>query len=69
MFGIKMSQIDTENDNNPKIFQYSKFLCIFPKFLTGFVDWNVKQKQSGIDNKKDKNSKIFTNFVQFLSKY
>ena len=55
MFGIKMSQIDTENDNNPKIFQYSKFLCIFPKFLPDFVDWNVKQKQSGIDNKKDKN--------------
>ena len=30
MFWMKMSQIDTENDKNPKIFQISKIL--FPNF-------------------------------------
>ena len=29
VFQVKMFQINTENDKNPKSFQYSKFLCIF----------------------------------------
>ena len=29
MFKKKMSETDTEDDKNPKIFQFSKFLCIF----------------------------------------
>ena len=42
---VKVSQIDTENDKSPKIFQFSKCLCIFSKFLTDIVDWNVKKGQ------------------------
>ena len=38
-----MSHIDTENDRNPKIFQFSKILCNFSQFSTDFVDWNVKK--------------------------
>ena len=30
---VKMSQIDTENNLNPKIFQVSKILCIFFPFF------------------------------------
>ena len=29
VFQVKMSQIDTENHKKPKVFQFSKFLCIF----------------------------------------
>ena len=29
MFLLKMSKIDTENDKNPKSFQFSKISCIF----------------------------------------
>ena len=29
VFQMKKSQIDTENDKNSKIFQFSKLLCIF----------------------------------------
>ena len=29
VFYVKMSQIDTEIDKKPKIFQFSKPLCIF----------------------------------------
>ena len=32
MFGMKMSQIDTENDKKPKNSQLSKILCIFRNF-------------------------------------
>ena len=32
MFCLKMSHIDTENDKNPKSFQFSKTACIFPNF-------------------------------------
>ena len=42
-----MSQIDTEKDKNLKDFQFSKILCIFSKFPTNFVDWNVKEAQQG----------------------
>ena len=39
MFRMKMSQIDTENDKNANIFQFSKIVCLlFSKFLTDFVD-------------------------------
>ena len=30
VFPLKKSQIDTQNDKNPKIFPFSKILCIFP---------------------------------------
>ena len=39
IFCLKMSQIDTENDKNPKNFQFSKISCIFSKFLTDFANW------------------------------
>ena len=29
MFSLKMSPIDTENDQSPKSFQFSKISCIF----------------------------------------
>ena len=32
--------METENDKKPKIVHTSKFLSIFVKFLTDFVDWN-----------------------------
>ena len=47
MFQLKMSQIDTENDKKPKSFQFSKISCIFSKFLTDFVNWNVEMGQQG----------------------
>ena len=40
-----MSQIDTENDKNLKIFQFSKFLRIFVKISTIFLNWNVLKGQ------------------------
>ena len=40
---MKMSQIDTENDENPKISSFSMVLCIFPKFLTDFVNWKLSK--------------------------
>ena len=33
VFQMKKSQIDTENDKNPKIFHFSKFLRIFRRIL------------------------------------
>ena len=47
VFQMKQAQIDSENDKNPKIFQFAKISCIFPKFLTDFVDWNVEKGQQG----------------------
>ena len=47
MFCLKMSQIDTENDKSPKSFQFLKISCIFSKFLTDFVNWNVEKGQQG----------------------
>ena len=47
MFCSKMSQIDIENDKNPKSFQFSKISCISSKFLTDFVNWNVEKGQQG----------------------
>ena len=44
MLWIKMSQIDTENDKN---LNFQRFFCIFSKFLTDFVDWNVEKGQQG----------------------
>ena len=40
-----MSQIDTENDKNLKIFQFSKFLRIFVKISTLFLNRNVLEGQ------------------------
>ena len=46
VFNWKKSRIDTENDKNPKIFQFSQSVyAFFPKFLTDFVDWNVEKGQ------------------------
>ena len=47
IFRLKMSQIDTENDKNPKNFQFSKISCIFSKFLTDFANWNVEKGKQG----------------------
>ena len=51
-----MSQIDTKNAKNPKKFQISKILCIFSKFLTHFVGWNVEKGQQ---EKKVLSSRLF----------
>ena len=42
---VKMSQIDSENDKNLKISQFSKILCIFSNFSTDVVNWNVENKR------------------------
>ena len=47
IFWLKMSQIDTENDKNPKNFQFSKISCNFSKFLSNFANWNVEKGQQG----------------------
>ena len=44
---MKLSQIDTEINENLKIFQFSKILPFSPKFSTDFVDWNVEKGQQG----------------------
>ena len=44
---MKMSQIDTKNDKNPKVFQILKILSIFSKLSTDIVIWNVKTCQQG----------------------
>ena len=44
---MKMSQFDTKLTKVSEIFQFSKFLRIFPKLLTDFVDWNVEKGQQG----------------------
>ena len=45
---MKMSQIDTENDKKPQIFQLSKFfLAFFVTISTDFVDWNISKGQQG----------------------
>ena len=47
VFQTKMSQIDTENDKKPKLFQFSKFISFSPTFFTDFVDWKVEKGQQG----------------------
>ena len=42
-----MSRIDTKNDKKPKIFKFSKILCVFSIFSTEVVDWSVKKGQQG----------------------
>ena len=44
---MKNSQIDTENDKNPKVFYFSNFLRIFVKFLKDFVNWIVLKCHQG----------------------
>ena len=39
---MKMSQVDTENDIFPIIFQFSEIFRIFSKFSTDFVGWNIE---------------------------
>ena len=45
-FEMKTSQMDTENDKNPKGFQFSKILGISSS-LTDSVDWNVEKGKQG----------------------
>ena len=45
VFQKKKFQIDTGNDKKLKIFQFSKFLCIFVRVSRDFLDWNVLQGQ------------------------
>ena len=47
VFQVKISQSTTDYDKIHQIFQVSKFLCIFFKFLTDFVDWNNEKSQQG----------------------
>ena len=35
VFHMKKSQVDIENDKNPKISQFSKSLCIFSRIFDG----------------------------------
>ena len=42
-----MSQIDTENDKNLKMFKFSIILWFFSKCLKDFVDWNNEKGQQG----------------------
>ena len=44
---MKMSQIDTENDEIPKSFSFSMILCLFSEFSTEFVTWNTENVQPG----------------------
>ena len=45
---MKISQIHTEIDKKPKIFQFSKIVMgFFSNFLTHFVDWNIEKGQQG----------------------
>ena len=43
---MKMSHIDTENENNSSIFLFSKIYA-FSKFWTDFVNWIVEFRQQG----------------------
>ena len=49
VFVVKLSHFDTENDKEPKIFQYRRFYAFFVKVSTDFVDWNVLKTQQGND--------------------
>ena len=44
---LKKSQIGTEIDKNPKFSNVQSFYAVFVKFMTDFVDWNVKKGQPG----------------------
>ena len=67
VFHVKKSQIDTEIDKKPKVFQFSKILSIFPKFSTDFVNWNVQNQHR--ERQNFETIPIFTIFVQIVSKY
>ena len=43
----KMSQIDTENNKNPKFSNIKDFMKFFSTFSTDFVGWNVEKGQQG----------------------
>ena len=45
IFLVKLSQIDTENDKNPKVFQFSLSVSFFSKSPTDIVNWNVEEGQ------------------------
>ena len=47
VFQVKISQITIDYDKLPQLFQVSKFLYIFFKFLTDFVDWKFEKGQQG----------------------
>ena len=47
VFMLKKSQIGTEIDKNPKFSNVQSFYAVFVKFMTDFVDWNVKKGQPG----------------------
>ena len=46
VFEVKMSQIDTGNDKNPKLPVLKDFMH-FSKFSTDFVSWNVEKGPQG----------------------
>ena len=46
VFGVKASQIDNDDDKNPKLFPVFKaFMHFFYIILTEFVAWNVETGQ------------------------
>ena len=45
MFKMKMSQIDTENDKNPKVSKFQRYYAFFVDVSTDFVDSNVFEGQ------------------------
>ena len=61
---MKTSQMDTENDKNPKGFQFSKVLGISSS-LTDSVDWNVEKGQQG---KHLLSSSLYEEFIAFLER-
>ena len=45
VFLVTMSQIDTENDKNPKLSNFQSFYTFFDKVSTVFVDLKVSKGQ------------------------
>ena len=48
----------------PKIIPFSKIFCLFPQFLTDFVNWNFEKGQQG---EKLLSSRVFLRDCSFLS--
>ena len=43
----EISQIGTETDKKLRISTFQRFYAVFVKFMTVFVDWNVRKGQQG----------------------
>ena len=47
VFIVKMSQIDTEDDKNPKFSNFQSFYAFFVEVSTNFEDWKILKGQQG----------------------